>query len=116
MLPTKERLRRVFEVVYSYCAICRSGLESFLHLFLKCSGIQALAFASIYGANLDGWTVYSIEELIGLCFNPFLRLCIEQVERSSFTIFLLLYFIVPRSFVMIKFLKTSFRFWRLWIY
>lgn len=46
VLPMKEVLSRRFEKKDYNCVVCGNNMETWMHLFMECSGFRALTFGS----------------------------------------------------------------------
>ena len=66
LLPTKERLQRVFQVGDGQCLLCTTEHESSFHLFVGCDIVQKLFFQSKWSLRVQKLGVVDVRDWISL--------------------------------------------------
>lgn len=74
------------------CFICGDEYEFTFHLFKKCDGIRAIAFASRWGGRIDQWPCSIVFELMSFCFNPPQSIRNGEWDKDQFPTFFLYLF------------------------
>ena len=69
-LPTKANLARCLDIGEVLCPLCKTEVESSIHLFALCLVAKALWFNSNWGVRSDALGFSSTLELIHFLFSP----------------------------------------------
>ena len=84
ILPTRQRLQELGQVLDAKCPLCNCEEESSIHLFKECVVVKALWFGGRWNVRIDHWPSMSIFQLVQFVVDPPLNFLSTELTEAQF--------------------------------